>query len=126
MQPSIDSLPNRHYFLLLYLVLLLIIIIIICTVPQVNAFEIVEVKRVQQFYKVSLNAGHLHGVVEGEYDVCRPEIPDETAASRNREKVYGYYIDTIVINRGDINMLTSRGATPYKYDRDIRVSKAVH
>ena len=92
-----------------------------------NAFEVIDVKRDKDgFYKVSLNAGHLHGVVEGEYDICREDTPDETAASRNREEIYGYYIDTIMINAGDIDMLKSCGATPYKYDRKIQVNTVVH
>ena len=97
-----------------------------CAVPQVKGFEICEVKEEAGLYKVTLNAGHLHGVVEGEYDVCRPEIPNETAASRNREKIYRYCIDTIAINRGEIDMLRSRGSTAYKSDdRKIRVSTLI-
>lgn len=61
------------------------------------------------FVKVILNAGKLHGVVDGQYNVYRPQITEEEA------KLYRC-IDTIDVTVNDIDMLKSRGAAMYKRD----------
>lgn len=76
---------------------------------QPKSFEISEVMVENGFVKVILNAGKLHGVVDGQYNVYKPHITEEQA------KLYRC-IDTIDVTVNDIDMLKSRGAAMYKRD----------
>ena len=83
--------------------------LLIFTGSQPKSFEISEVMVENGFVKVILNAGKLHGVVDGQYNVYRPQITEEEA------KLYRC-IDTIDVTVNDIDMLKSRGAAMYKRD----------
>ena len=85
------------------------------TVYQPKAIEICEVKLNDlKFTKVVLNAGKLHGVVDGEYDVYQPDVSDD-------EVIGGSWIDKIEVKREDVDMLKSRGAALYKRDGSLRI-----
>ena len=60
-----------------------------------------------------LNAGKLHGVVDGEYDVYGPDVTDDKVTPEGIDR---YSLDRIVVNHGDVDMLMSRGAALYKRD----------
>ena len=98
----------------------------IFTVAQPKAFEICEAFEELAFKKVVLNAGKLHGVVEGEYDVYAPELQltgKETKDQLSPLVIGGYWVDRIIINQPDIGMLKSRGTAVYKREeRGARVS----
>ena len=50
----------------------------IFTVSQPKALEICDViLREEKVDKVTLNAGKLHGVVDGQYDVYKPDVTDD-------------------------------------------------
>ena len=83
--------------------------LLIFTDSQPKSFEISEVMEENGFVKVILNAGKLHGVVDGQYNVYKPHITEEEA------KLYRC-IDTIDVTVNDIDMLKSRGAAMYKRD----------
>lgn len=83
------------------------------TVPQPKTFEICESEEEEPgFKKVVLNAGKLHGVVDGEYDVYGPEIQGDDVSL----EVIGVPLDRIIINHDDIGMLKSRGKTVFVRD----------
>lgn len=82
---------------------------LIFTDSQPKSFEISEVKVENGFVKVILNAGKLHGVVDGQYNVYGPHIKEE-------EIKWMRSIDTIDVTVNDIDMLKSRGAAMYKRD----------
>ena len=86
---------------------------LIVTVIQPKVIEICEVKVEHGFVKVVLNAGKLHGVIDGEYNIYTPDVADDELA---QEVIDRYSINCINVNREDIGMLQSRGATLYQRD----------
>ena len=55
---------------------------LIFTVSQPKALEICDViLREEKVDKVTLNAGKLHGVVDGQYDVYKPDVADDKVNS---------------------------------------------
>ena len=55
---------------------------LISTVSQPKALEICDVIfREEKVDKVVLNAGKLHGVVDGQYDVYKPDVTDDEVNS---------------------------------------------
>ena len=96
-----------------------IIIHLFSTVNQPKAIEICEVKLNDlKFTRVVLNAGKLHGVVDGEYDVYGPDVTDDEV---NGDVITGKWIDKIEVKREDVDMLKSRGAALYKRDGELRI-----
>lgn len=93
------------------------------TVPHLKAFEICQTSELEGIQRVVLNAGRLHGVVEGEYWICPPEATCEVKPESNRL----YFINKVVINNDDIEMAKSRGTVVEKaQDSKIQVGcKAV-
>ena len=65
-----------------------------------------------------LNAGKLHGVVDGEYDVYGPDVTDDDVTPKGIDR---YSLDRIVVNQGDVGMLKARGASLYKRDGTTRI-----
>ena len=90
---------------------------LIFTDSQPKSFEISEVKVDENgFVKVILNAGKLHGVVDGQYRVYGPNVTEEQVRLIRS-------IDVIDVMYNDIDMLKSRGVAMYKRDsRGLKVS----
>lgn len=87
-------------------------------VPHLKAFEICQTYELEGTQRVVLNAGRLHGVVEGEYWICPPEATCEVKPESNRL----YFINKVVINNDDIEMAKSRGTVVEKaQDSKIQV-----
>ena len=79
--------------------------------PPSRSVEITEVKKLEGFTtKVVLQGGWLQGVVDGEYNVYDPELPDDTVEPR---EVGGFWRAQIDVRPEDIKEIKSYGTVLY-------------